>query len=223
MAYSEEFKALTSSNGKFTTVVLSGFLAGALSKISNSLINNSQFDIVAYVIDRMAEAIKRFIEKEILVGTEGKVTGLSTLSNAVPTASATVITGDEIIKLKDAVKDAYQQNAVFVMHSETRTALRLLKDGNDRYLLQDDVTAPFGTTLLGKPVYVSDNMPKIGTKAVVIYYGDFKGVATKFSEDVNIQVLREKFADEHATGVIGWVEFDAKVVNEQAIAKLVMA
>ena len=223
MAYSDEFKALTSTNGKFATITLTGFLAGALSKISNSLINNSQFDIVNYVIDRMAEAIKRFIEKELLVGTEGKVTGLSTLSNKVESASATAITGDEIIKLKDAVKDAYQNNAIFVMHSETRTALRLLKDGNERYLLQDDVTAPFGTTLLGKPVYVSDNMPKIGTKATAIYYGDFKGLATKFSEDVNIQVLREKFADEHATGVIGWVEFDGKVVNEQAIAKLVMA
>jgi HK97 family phage major capsid protein len=223
MAYAEEFKALTSSNGKFTTVTLTGFLAGALSKVSNSLINNSQFDIVAYVIDRMAEAIKRFIEKEILVGTEGKVTGLSTLANKVTCASATVITGDEIIKLKDAVKDAYQNNGIFVMSSATRTALRLLKDGNDRYLLQDDVTAPFGTTLLGKPVYVSDNMSDIATGKTVVYYGDFKGVATKFSEDVNIQVLREKFADEHATGVIGWVEFDAKVVNEQAIAKLVMA
>ena len=72
-------------------------------------------------------------------------------------------------------------------------------------------------------VYVSDNMPEMATGNTVVYYGDFKGLATKFSEDVNIQVLREKFADEHATGVIGWVDFDAKVVNEQAIAKLVMA
>ena len=223
MAYAEEFKTLTSSNGKFATVTLTGFLAGALSKISNSLINNSQFDIVNYVIDRMAEAIKRFIEKELLVGTEGKVTGLSTLNNKVTCASATAITGDEIIKLKDAVKDTYQNNGIFVMSSTTRTALRLLKDGNERYLLQDDVTAPFGTTLLGKPVYVSDNISDIETGKTVIYYGDFKGLATKFSEDVNIQVLREKYADEHATGVIGWVEFDAKVVNEQAIAKLIMA
>jgi HK97 family phage major capsid protein len=223
MAYADEFKALTSTSGKFATVTLTSFLAGALTKISNSLINNSQFDLVNYVIERMAEAIARFVEGELLNGTEGKVTGLSTLTNKVTSASATAITGDEIIKLKDAVKDAFQNNAIFVMSSATRTALRLLKDGNDRYLLQDDVTAPFGATLLGKPVYVSDNMKDMATGKTVIYYGDFKGLATKFSEDVNIQVLREKFADEHATGVIGWVDFDAKVVNEQAIAKLVMA
>ena len=223
MAYADEFRSLTSSNGKFTPVVLTGFLAGALAKVSNSLINNSQFDIVNYVIDRMAEAIKRFIEKELLNGTEGKVEGLLKLANKITSASATAITGDEVIKLKDAVKDAYQDNAMFVMSSATRTALRLLKDANERYLLQDDITAPFGTTLLGKPVYVTDNMSGIETGKVAIYYGDFKGLATKFSEDVNIQVLRERFADEHATGVIGWVEFDGKVVNEQALAKLVMA
>lgn len=223
MAYANEFTALTSKSGKFTTVTLTGFLAGALTKISNSLINNAQFDVVNYVIERMAEAIARFVEKELLQGTEGKVTGLSTLANKVTCASATAITGDEVIKLKDAVKDAFQNNAIFIMSSATRTALRLLKDGNERYLLQDDISSPFGTTLLGKPVYVSDNMKDIATGETVIYYGDMKCLATKFSEDVNIQVLREKFADEHATGVIGWCEFDAKVTNEQGIAKLVMA
>ena len=49
-----------------------------------------------------------------------------------------------------------------------------------------------------------------------------RGLATKFAEDMNIQVLREKFADEHADGVVGWFEFDAKVEDAQKIAKLVM-
>ena len=57
----------------------------------------------------------------------------------------------------------------------------------------------------------------------VIYYGDMHGLATKFNEEINIQVLREKYADEHAVGVIGWFEFDSKVIDEQQIAKLVMA
>ena len=47
-----------------------------------------------------------------------------------------------------------------------------------------------------------------------------RGLATKFSEEINIEVLRERYADEHAIGVIGWLEFDAKVIDEQQIAKL---
>ena len=44
------------------------------------------------------------------------------------------------------------------MSPETLTAISLLKDANDRYLLQDDITSDFGYTLLGKPVYETDNM-----------------------------------------------------------------
>ena len=223
VAYSDEFKALTSANGKFKSITLTGYLAGALSKISRSLINNSQFDIVSFVTNEMAESIKRFIEHELLVGTPGKVTGLSTLTNQIKTASATAVTADDIVKLHDSIKDVYQNNAMWIMSNATRTALRLLKDGQGRYLLNDDVSTPFGTSLLGKPIYVSDNMPEIGADAVPIYYGDMSGLATKFSENINVQVLREKYADEHAVGVIGWFEFDSKVQDAQKIAKLVCA
>lgn len=224
VAYQTEFSALTSETGKFVSnVTLTGFLAGALVKVSRSLINNSQFNIVDHVIDLMADHIARFIEHELLIGTDQKVAGMSALTNSVTAASASAITADEVIKLHDKVKDRYQQNAIWIMSPATRTALRLLKDEMGRYLLQDDISSPFGTSLLGKPVYVSDNMPEIATGNAVIYYGDFKGLATKFSENINIQVLRERYADEHADGVIGWFEFDATVEDQQKLAKLVMA
>ena len=223
VAYQTEFVAVTSSNGSFTKIELDGYLAGALSKISRSLINNSKFDIVAFVVDEMAYQIARFIEHELLVGTENKVTGLSTLENLVETESASAITVNELIEVQDSVKDVYQNNAIWIMSTKTRTAIRQLRDDIGRYLLQDDISAPFGKTLLGKPVFVSDNMPNIATGETVIYYGDMSGLATKFSEEINIQVLREKFADEHADGVIGWFEFDSKIENEQKIAGLKMA
>ncbi len=223
VAYQTEFVAMSSSNGSFTTIQLTGFLAGALSKISRSLINNSDFNIVDFVVDEMAYAIKRFIEGELLNGTPGKVTGLSTLTNSLTAASQNALTADEVIQLHDKIKDEFQGNAIWIMSSATRTALRTLKDNMGRYMLQDDISLPFGTSLLGKPVYVSDNMPNMAAGKTAIYYGDMKGLATKFSEDINIEVLREKYADEHAVGVIGWFEFDSKVEDAQKIAKLVMA
>lgn len=224
VAYATEFSPLASHNGKFTKIELGGFLAGALSKISRSLINNAQFNIVDFVVDAMAEAIARFIDKELLAPSDPshKVVGLSDLANKVELVSEDTITADDVVKLHDKIKDIYQSNAIWVMSSNTRTALRLLKDNMGRYLLQDDVSLPFGTSLLGKPVYVSDQMDEIASGKTPIYYGDFKGLATKFSEDINIEVLREKYADEHAVGVVGWFEFDAKVENAQKIARLVM-
>ena len=223
VAYHDEFEELVSTNGNFNKISLSGFLAGVLSKISRSLINNAAFDIVGFVVDEMAYAIKRFIEKELLLGTPDKVDGLSTLSNAITTGAADKITADEVIDLHDAIKDEYQNGAIWIMSPATRTYLRKLKSSTGYYLLNDDISTPFGTSILGKPVYVSDNMPDYTEDGeVAIYYGDMSGLATKFSEEINIEVLREKFATQHAVGIVGWFEFDSKVENEQKIAKLVM-
>lgn len=230
VAYHDEFEELVSTNGNFNKITLTGFLAGALSKISRSLINNAAFDIVGFVVDEMAYAIKRFIEKELLIGTPGngstipaKVLGLSSLTNAITTAATDKITADEVIDLHDAIKDEFQNGAIWIMSPATRTYLRKLKASTGVYLLNDDVSTPFGTSILGKPVYVSDNMPDYTEDGkVAIYYGDMSGLATKFSEEINIEVLREKYATQHAVGVVGWFEFDSKVENEQKIAKLVM-
>lgn len=223
VAYAQEFTPLASSNGSFKSIELSGYLAGALSKISNSLINNSQFDIVSFVVNQMGEDIARWIEHELLVGTPEKVAGLSGITNTTTAKAANAITADEIVTLKDSIKDVYQGNAVWIMSNKTRTALRLLKGTDGHYMLQDDITSPFGSTLLGKPIYVSDNMPEIGASTAPIYYGDLTGLATKFTENISTQILREKYADEHATGVVAWFEVDAKVQDAQKLAKLVMA
>lgn len=221
VAWSNEFTELESHTGKFKTIDLTGYLAGALTKISRSLLNSQDFDLVTFIVNDMSEKIADFIEAEIIGGT--RVNGLAGVTSIVTAASATAITADEVIKLKDAVKDRFQNSCMFVMSSATRTALRLLKDGDGRYLLQDDITAPFGSTLLGKPVYVSDNMPEMASEKVAIYYGDFSGLAVKMVEEPNIQVLYEHFATQHAVGVVGWLEFDAKVQDAQKLAALKMA
>ena len=224
VAWATEFQDLESNVGKFTNIELTGYLAGALSLISRSLINNSQFDIVGFVVDRMAYDISRFIENALLNGS-GSVTGLSTVSNVVTAADDDTITADELIAVQGKVKDVFQGNAIWIMNEETRTALRQLKSNTGSYMLTEiyDLASPFKNMLLGKPVYVSDNMPTMGAGKTVIYYGDMTGLATKFSEDINIEVLREKYATQHAYGVVGWLEFDSKIEDPQKIAAIKMA
>ena len=224
VAYATEFEDLASSVGSFGTITLAGFLAGALVKISRSLINNSDFNLTDWVVDRMAYAMKRFVEGELLNGTENKVTGLSgiTAGMTLTAGATTALTADEVIQLHDMIVDDYQSNAIFIMSPKTRTAIRTLKTNDVIYLLNDDVSSPFGSTLLGKPVYVTDNMEDMGAGKVAMFYGDMSGLATKFSEEMEIQVLNERFATQHAVGVVGWLEFDAKIEDAQKIAQLKM-
>lgn len=222
VGYQTEFVDITADAGKFTSIDLTGYLGGALCLISKSVINNGAFDVVSFVITEMSEKIAAFFEKEILTGSgSSAATGALASANTLTTASGTAIAADELIDLQAKVKQAYQMNACWIMNPATFTAIKKLKDGNNRYLLQDDVTGEFPYRLLGKPVFVSDNMPAIALSAKTVLYGDLSGIAVKFSEKVEIQVLNEKYATQHAVGVVGWFEFDSKIMDEQRLAVLV--
>lgn len=224
MAYSDEFTELTSNIGKMKSIDLNGYLAGALALVSKSLIANTDIDLETVVVNLMAQAIARFQEKECLQGTEGKVRGLKDVKLAVTAKSNSAITADELIQLKNKVKKGFRADAVWIMSNETLTALELLKDNDGKFIFHEDMTGEHNGYILGYPVEVSDNMEEIGSDKTVIYFGDFSGLALKQRDDaVELNVLREKYATQHAVGFNAWVEFDAKVENAQKIAKLVMA
>lgn len=220
MAYADEFTELTSSSGKFASIELKGYLAAALTKVSKKLINNSGFDIVSYVITKMAEAIVEWTEGEMLNGTDEKIEGISKCTQVVTTEGVGVVTSDDLIDLQEEVPDRYQGDCIWVMNRKTRKQIRKLKDADGNYLLNKDLTSKWGYTLLGTDVYCSDNMPEIATGKKAVCYGDFSGLAMKLSETPEIEVLREKFATQHAVGVIAWMEMDCKIEDEQKIAVL---
>lgn len=224
VAYADEFDELESSAAKFKSIELKDFLAGALSKISKSLLKKSNFNLVSFTIRKMAEAFAQWLEGECINGTTDKITGMDKGITQITTAAATnKITADELIDVQDAVPDVFQKNAIWIMNRKTRTAIRKLKDLDGNYLLNRDLNSKWGYTLLGKDVYTTDNAAAMTAGKAAVYYGDLSGLAVKITEDLNIQVLREKYATQHAIGVVGWMSADAKVEHVQKLSKLVMA
>ncbi|WP_443635226.1 phage major capsid protein [Anaerotignum faecicola] len=223
VAYSDDFTELTADAGKFTSVDLKGYLVGALTLIGRKLKTNAMFNVTDFIVNYMAEEIAAFLEGELLNGTTSKMEGALSTTNEKTAAAAAAITADELIDLQAQVKQAFQSDACWIMHPETFTAVKKLKDGQSRYLLQDDFSGEFPYRLLGKPIFVSDNMPKIATGAKTVLYGDMSGLSVKIAEQLEIEVLREKYATQHAIGVVAWMEVDSKVTDSQRMAVLKMA
>ena len=223
VAYSDDLTELTADAGKFTSVDLKGYLVGALTLIGRKLKTNAMFNVTDFIVNYMAEEIAAFLEGELLNGTTSKMEGALSTTNEKTAAAAAAITADELIDLQAKVKQAFQSDACWIMHPETFTAVKKLKDGQSRYLLQDDFSGEFPYRLLGKPVFVSDNMPKIATGAKAVLYGDMSGLSVKIAEQLEIEVLREKYATQHAIGVVAWMEVDSKVTDSQRMAVLKMA
>ncbi len=222
VAYQKEFTELTADAGAFSSVELGGHLAGALTLIGESVENNGTFSVVNFIVNQMAEEIAFFLERELLCGNRNGVEGALGTSTSLTAGSASAITTDDLIDLQAKVKQVYQANACWTLHPDTFTALKKLKDGNGRYLLQDDVTGAFPYRILGKGVHISDNMPTLAAGAASVLYGDYSGLSVNFRENISIRVLREKYATQHAIGVVSWFEFDSKVTENQKLAVLRM-
>ena len=221
-SYVEDLESADATAQKLTSVSLEGYKIRVPVKVSQQLLDNSQVDLIAYLVRRIGDALAAKIEREFLIGTSGKVEGLAGgVKQTVTAASATAVTTDELIDVQDAVPDIYQANSIWIMHPKTRTAIRKLKDGENRYLLNLVLNTQWGYSLLGKPVYASDAMPEPAAGAKTIFYGDMSGLAC-IIRGLRVRVLNERFADVDAVGIFGFAEIDAKVENTQKISVLTM-
>lgn len=218
--YQTEFTDIASSAVGFDNVELDGYLIGALSKVSVSLINNAQFDIVSYVVNKIAQSIAEFLEKELIVGATNikGITDVAYEGKGVKkvTSAAAAISADDLIDTQAAIKMNAQSGCQWLMNQTMLTYVRKLKDNNGQYILNPDVRTGFGYELLGKPVMISDEMPDD-----TVVYGDWSAMYVNIQEDVNIRQLNEVYAAQHGVGFVAWAELDAKLVEQDKFSKLV--
>jgi HK97 family phage major capsid protein len=222
VGYGEDFTELVEKAGKFTSVSLKDYLIGALAKIGNKLVNNTDFDLVNIVINIIAEYVKLFLENEALNGTDNKIQGCRDIpaKQTVTSAVAGVISYDDLVKVKNKVIQSFRKGSIWVVSQETQNILETMKDGNERPMFQPDPTGEFDGKILGYPVYVSDAMVDIKAGSSPIIFGNFSALAFKTTKELEIQVLKEKYATQHATGVVAWLEADIRVEHLQKLSKL---
>ena len=205
------------------SVQLSSYLARILCRVSISLITATDYDIVGFVVDKMAEEIAVFLNQKLILGNASSpsIEGLTGVTQTVTAVANNTIVADDLISAQELVPDIYKQNSIWIMHPNTRKAIRQLKDGQGNYLLERDFTARWGYRLLGNEVYCDANCQQLGTaNNIPVYYGDLSGLAVHLAEEPNIRRLEERFAEEHQIGLLGFVEFDAKVCNAQKLARI---
>lgn len=214
--YVDEGEDLTDNIGKFTSVDLTGYVIGALSLVSKKLVNNTDFDIVSFVVRKIAEALAEKLEKEFVIGTSSKITGITSTTKTTETAAATAITYDEIVSLKHSLKQRFRSKGVWIMNPTTYTAICKLKDGNGQPYFKEDEYM-----ILGNKVIESDSMPEIAAGNKSIIFADLSGYTIKATKSVEVQVLIEKYATKYMIGVVGYGEYDGKITDKKKIAALV--
>jgi HK97 family phage major capsid protein len=228
--YYTELATLAGQAANFGSIKLGNTIVASLALISKSLINRTDVDIVPFIVNEVAKAIALFLEKELLNNANSSVgsgaTKLGGLANAAAGLTLTggttmVIDSAELVKLQLLVPQVYQPNCAWIMHPQTLAYIQSLKATTGQFLMGNTLSQDGLYTLLGKPVFVSDQMPQMGVGVNEIFYGDYSGLHVKMTQGLQMQVLNERFADQYAVGIIAAIECDSAIVEPQKVAKYV--
>jgi HK97 family phage major capsid protein len=221
----EEEAPIPESDDSFGLVSIGAYKLSTMIKVSEELLNDSVFNLEAYIAKEFARRIGAKEEEAFFIGDgSGKPTGIFNATGGatlgVTSAAATAITSDEIIDLMYSLKSPYRKNAVFVTNDATVKVIRKLKDGNGQYIWQPSLAAGTPDTILNRPVKTSAYVPTIASTAKTIAFGDFGYYWVADRQGRSFQRLNELYA---ATGQVGFKatqRVDGKLILPEAIKVL---
>lgn len=195
-------------------------------KISFELMQDSIFNLEAFIAEALGERLGRSANARLTTGTGvNQANGIVTASALGKTAAAgAAIAPDEVFELFHSVRAPYRRSPKcrFMFADATLLVLRKLKDGQGNYLWQlGDIRTGAPDTLLTKPYSINDDMPTIALSAKPILFGDFSRYAVRKVGGPLIGTVRERFWPK--IGLAGLIRYDGELLDGIAVKHLQMA
>ncbi len=223
----EEEQQIPESDDAFSQVTLTAHKFATMIRISRELLNDSAFDLAAYIAHEFVRRAGAAEEQAILTGDGShKPIGLlhATLGaqTGVTAASSTAITADELIDFQHSLKSGYRRKACWIMNDATISAIRKLKDGNSQYIWQPGIKEGAPDMLFNQKVLMSNYMPLIGTGNKVILYGDYSYYWLAEREGRTLERLNELYAVTDQVGFKITERLDGRLILPEAVKCLKM-
>jgi HK97 family phage major capsid protein len=133
------------------------------------------------------------------------------------------LSADDIYKLVFSVKRSYRKNARFIMSDSVLRQIDLLKQFDGEPLWRRDFHSDAPDTILGFPMYITDNAPAYAPSTAIIAFGDFSAYHIADCERRTITRLDEAYATEGMVGFIGRERVDGKLLLPEAVSVLKLA
>jgi len=185
------------------------------------LIQDSMFDIEGYIQALLATRIGRITGQHFTTGTgTGQPKGLitaATVGKTAATGGATTVSYDDLVDLEHSVDPVYRAGLAvgYMMHDSTVKALRKLKDTQGRPIFVPGYEQgnPGGAPdrLLGRPIYINQDVAVMAANAVSIAFGDFSKYLIR--EVMDLTLFRMADSGFLLNGQIGFVAFNRQGGN----------
>lgn len=185
------------------------------------LIQDSMFDIEAYIRRVLATRLGRITAKHFTTGTgTNQPRGIVTAASAGKvgaTGTATTITYDDLVDLEHSVDPAYRgrPGVAFMMHDQSLKQVRKIKDTQGRpvFVPGYEQGNPGGAPdrLMGRTILISQEMPVMAANAKSVLFGDFREYMIR--EVMDLTLFRMADSKYIENGQIGFVAFNRQGGN----------
>lgn len=219
----------SSYDPSFGTVSLNAFKASSkIITIPIELLADSSIDIVAMVNKRIRDRIGRTMNAGFTTGSgTGQPNGFVTAASVGKTAATgntTTLGFDDLVDLQESIDAAYQAmgNCVFMMHQQTRKAVRKIKDTTGRPIWADayEIGMKTGTPaqLLGSDVVINNDMAQPGANAKTIGYGCFDRYMIRDVLDLTLFRFEDSaYASKGQVGFLAWARAGGNLLDVNAV------
>ncbi|VVB52209.1 Phage capsid family protein [uncultured archaeon] len=201
-----------------------------LVKASLELIQDSAFDLEAWLIARFAERWGRGLENYLTNGTgSSQPTGLLTAiaaSGAVPVVAAgsasnsggsetgaNSIGYSDLVNLEHSVDPSYRRGAKYMFHDQTLASIKRILDKFGRPLWVPGVAANAPDTVLGYQYVINQSMPQIAASNTTVAFGDMKKYIARRVKDLTVMKLVERYAELGQVGFVSFARLDANLLD----------
>ena len=154
------------------------------------------------------------------VATTGDATRPFGTLQYVPSGAAGAFVGtnpqDRLVDMVHALRAPYRQGAVWVMNSNTISAVRKFKDTTGDFIWKPGLLEGQASTLLGYPVIEVDAMPDIGANSLSIGFGQFRS-AYVVAERGETAVLRDPYSNKPFVHFYATRRVGGALVNSEAL------
>lgn len=190
------------------------------------LLQDSNVDVEAFVVGRLATRLGRITNKHFTIGTgssqpTGVVVGASAgVTAANGSSQVTAVTYDSLVALQHSVDPEYREGGQcrWMFNDNTLKSIRQIKDGSSRPIFVPgyETGVPGGAPdmLLGSPISINQNVADMAASASSILFGDFSYYV--IMDKMDIQMFR--FTDSAYTklgqvGFLAWMRTGGNLID----------
>lgn len=190
------------------------------------LIQDSGVDVVAFVVNRLAQRIGRITNTHYTVGTGSSqpfgIMARATAGKTGTTGQTASVIYDDLVDLIHSVNRSYRTGAGFMMADSSVKVVRKIKDSQGRPIFNPgyETGVPGGApdTLLGFPVDINDDVAAMAANAKSIAFGQLSQYVIRDVLDVQIRRFDDSaFALNGQVGFCGWSRTGGNLLDTAAV------